>query len=327
MLHAPAARVRTPAYRAAKMMPVALLLLLLQQQLRAGSADGGRLLYVSAAHGDDAASGSQAHPLSTLQRAVAVAASSSAAGSSAATIYLEADAAGTMHRLERTLFLGANHSGLTIATAPADFSAGRRATLSGGVAVQFHHNGELVPGTNAPILRAAAPPELKGRGATQLFMKAGTERATRARIPNIPPVGSAARLADPRGMQDANTLHWHSPILPCTGKHPTEWGNQPCPLEDARGFVFAEGDINASWYDLANVELLYFQSWNANHYRIASVTQSNNTVMIQDPKTTYGVTGFFGQYEKAGGKRYIVENVRGSSSPITSHRQLVLDIA
>ena len=101
--------------------------------------------------------------------------------------------------------------------------------------------------------------------------------------------------------------------MPCTGKHPTEWGNQPCSLEDAHGFVFAAGDINASWYDIANVELLYFQAWNANHYRIASVVQSNNTVMIQDPKTAYTVTaymvtaGFFGQYEKAGGNRFIVD--------------------
>ncbi len=72
-------------------------------------------------------------------------------------------------------------------------------------------------------------------------------------------------------------------------------GNQPCPLEDARGFVYSAGDINASWYDLAHVELVYFQAWNANHFRIASVTESNRTVMIQNPKTAYGVTGFFGQ--------------------------------
>jgi hypothetical protein len=34
-------------------------------------------------------------------------------------------------------------------------------------------------------------------------------------------------------MDDNHTLHYASPIKPCVGKHPTPWGNQPCP-EDVR---------------------------------------------------------------------------------------------
>ena len=148
--------------------------------------------------------------------------------------------------------------GLTIATAPTDLAAGRRALVSGGVPLHFQPSGAAVPSNGAPILRATVPSALAGRTTplTQLFMKRGTQRAVRARIPNLPAHGSAAWHADPRGMHDVHTLHWASPILPCNGSHPTEWGNQPCPLEDARGFVYSAGDINASWYDLAHVELV-----------------------------------------------------------------------
>jgi hypothetical protein len=143
-------------------------------------------IYVSALHGDDEASGAAAAPLATLARAV-----TAARAQHADTIYLDADPAGSPHLLGETLALLPADSGLTITTEPAALGAGRRAVVSGGVAVTFSHRAGDTTAGGLPILSAAVPAGLAGRNATQMFLSSG-ERAIRARIPNAPPRGGAA---------------------------------------------------------------------------------------------------------------------------------------
>jgi hypothetical protein len=107
-------------------------------------------------------------------------------------------------------------------------------------------------------------------------------------------------------MDDEHTLHYASPIAPCTGIHPTPWGNEPCPEEDRLGFVFNNSDLDPTWHNLGAVEILTFESWTATWHRIGSVIPSNHTLLVAEPKANH----YFGQYERQGGKRFIVENVR-----------------
>lgn len=253
-------------------------------------------LWVSAAHGHDSAAGSASEPLQTLPKAVLL-----ARDRKIHTIYLDADSEGTPHLLSETLVLTPADNGVTITTAPADLAAGRKAALSGAVSVTLTDS-LTTTAEGLTVLRAAVPGLGKTSNVTQLFV--GGKRAVRARIPNAPLVASGP--GGKRGLDDAHTLKYASPIKPCTGHHPTEWGNEPCPADCLLGFVFSEGELNSSWYNLGAVELLVFHSWTASRHRIKSVVQSNSTVLVQDPH--HGV--FFGQYAKQGGQRYVVENVR-----------------
>jgi hypothetical protein len=257
-------------------------------------------VYVSAGpRGDDGAVGSAEAPLKTLGRALLVARSEKAH-----TIYLDADApaeGATPHLLAQTLFLTPADSGLTITTTPSDLAAGRKAIVSGAVAVTLTDSATTTA-EGFRVLRAVVPGLRKQSNVTQLFV--GGRRAVRARIPNAP--RSASGPGGTRGLDDAHTLKYASPIKPCTGHHPTEWGNQPCPADCALGFVFSGKDLNSTWYNLPAVELLVFHSWTASRHRIKNIVDSNNTVLVENP----GHNVFFGQYETQGGRRFLVENVR-----------------
>jgi hypothetical protein len=82
------------------------------------------------------------------------------------------------------------------------------------------------------------------------------------------------------------------------------------PSEKAKGhgfdrFVFKSGDLDKSWHNLDDVELLCFHTWDMSRMRIGSIDDTTNVV------TTTGPTGYdagWANFPK--GNRYIVENVR-----------------
>ncbi len=98
------------------------------------------------------------------------------------------------------------------------------------------------------------------------------------------------------------------PRLPKNG-YVTIAGEVP-PTDEAKGhgndrFSFHPGDIQRSWSNLADIELLCFHTWDMSRMRIGAIDESNHVV------TTTGPTGYDADWAKfVKGNRYIVENVR-----------------
>eukprot|EP01006_Ploeotia_vitrea_P054684 TRINITY_DN67918_c10_g3_i2.p1 TRINITY_DN67918_c10_g3~~TRINITY_DN67918_c10_g3_i2.p1 ORF type:complete len:683 (+),score=50.39 TRINITY_DN67918_c10_g3_i2:27-2051(+) len=159
----------------------------------------------------------------------------------------------------------ASHSTWTAATA---------ATISGNKLVQkwqkYGSNLELV--ANVP----------KNTSITQLFV--GGSRAQRARLPKC--VNGDCQADYSRGFGYENTYQYVKAFKP--------YGN---------GFVFSGNDIDSSWPDLKQAEVLAFGSWTASWYHIQSVDRSTHTVYFKEK-------GEVGKFAWASAKRYIVENIK-----------------
>lgn len=75
-------------------------------------------------------------------------------------------------------------------------------------------------------------------------------------------------------------------------------------------FQFAPGDIQASYYDIGNVEIDIFECWTMPVLHLKSVDTANNTAFLSGPTTrNSGCHGFIN------GHRYLVVNDRDSLAP------------
>ncbi|XP_065832900.1 uncharacterized protein [Oscarella lobularis] len=127
---------------------------------------------------------------------------------------------------------------------------------------------------------------------TQLFVN-----GQRRRIAQIPNTGY---------------LHWASPIEPCSTSRPLDYTHMfksllqrtACPPIDSWGFVYNATDIDPSWTNLHDVEILLFHAWTATWHNIDAVYTHNRTVQFKQ-ESHYGA----GWNEAASGRRYTVTNV------------------
>ena len=100
----------------------------------------------------------------------------------------------------------------------------------------------------------------------------------------------------------------YRPHLPKQGYYEIAAEEPPSAAAKGHGydrFGFRPGDIDPSWHDLNDVELLCFHIWDMSRMRIGSIDGTANVV------TTTGPTGFdagWANFPK--GNRYLVENVR-----------------
>eukprot|EP00039_Didymoeca_costata_P003500 m.68048 g.68048 ORF g.68048 m.68048 type:complete len:728 (-) comp11936_c0_seq2:54-2237(-) len=116
----------------------------------------------------------------------------------------------------------------------------------------------------------------------------------RARMPNtvITPTSLTTR-----GLDDASTFKWTTPLAPPSG---TTW-----PDVDTTGFHYNISDpIKPTFHNLNDIQVLYFQSWTAFWANVSSINEANTTLLFEK-----GGSVHVGQYEKQGGRRYILENV------------------
>ena len=68
------------------------------------------------------------------------------------------------------------------------------------------------------------------------------------------------------------------------------------------GFVFRGNDLNPNWYNLNDVNLIYYFAWTTEYNWIKSIDASNNSVFFHSPSSL--VPGSWNY-----NKRYYVENV------------------
>eukprot|EP01065_Artemidia_motanka_P007700 TRINITY_DN13844_c0_g1_i1.p1 TRINITY_DN13844_c0_g1~~TRINITY_DN13844_c0_g1_i1.p1 ORF type:complete len:660 (+),score=153.24 TRINITY_DN13844_c0_g1_i1:39-2018(+) len=109
---------------------------------------------------------------------------------------------------------------------------------------------------------------------TQLFV--GASRAVRARVPNV---GDDVAT---RGYSDSSTHHYVESFA-------------------APGFVYSGDDFKPSWAG-SEASVLVFGAWTAQWYTPRAVFTANKTVLFNEAAAV-------GQFDKQGGKRYIVENL------------------
>jgi hypothetical protein len=183
--------------------------------------------------------------------------------------------------VDTTLHLNSTHRNLLITTAPGGPT---QATVSGAMPVSAWAvvNG-MVGGPNR-VWEAQLAANLTF---SQLFVNG--QRRQRARLPQIASGGLG------RGWI-TDVYRYAGPLAPCT---PT------CPEVDLRGFVYGGDDLNASWSNLQDVDLLTFHAWDASWHQVAAILPENRTVLFQPNSYSY----LIGSQPTQGGRRYIVENV------------------
>ena len=224
-------------------------------------------------HGDDAALGTSRSPFRSLDRAreeVRRIRQRAPNLRRPITVHL----ARGLYTLEHAFQLQPEDSGT--AESPTIYD-GAGALLSGGVVIPM--SGQVSP-TQATIWTAKLPEVQSGKWRfAQLFVN--DDRRFRPRLPKVGYHAIAAEIAPPTERRS-------------TGE------NQ---------FKFGPGDIQSSWHNLSDVEVLTFHIWDMSRMRIGSVDTDKSIVSFTAP------TGYdSGWANFTTGNRYLVENVREALS-------------
>ena len=218
--------------------------------------------------GDDGAPGTEAQPFATWERARDAARERKQGGplTDSVTVYLR----GGRYAITEPLVLTPEDSGAE--GAPVTYAAypGEQPVLSGGRRLTGWQRGE------GGVWFVDVPEVARGGWSfRQLYVDGGLRR--RARIPNE---GFLRVASFPCGGRD---VHYHT---------------------DCDRFGFAPGDLDPSWTNLDDVEVIVYHFWTDSHLPIQTIDTTTHVVTFKHKAGKVFTDDF-----TEGGARYIVENV------------------
>lgn len=197
------------------------------------------------------------------------------------------------HLLNATLQLGPAHSHIVLRAYP-----GERPVITGGAVIE-PSAWEPVTGSKT-LLSATLPAGLVGGTPKQMFTGNGTQRAVRARHPNLYNAAGA--------VVERPYLYWASELVPCAHLH--DKPPPACAQPNRFGFRWNASDdqvlLQASAALSGGVEAIVYHGWTASRHQVDTVNLSTRALGFANPSDR--PIGFWSGYSSEGGQRYYLEN-------------------